>query len=465
MIIFVRIIFVSYRVNKQGAIMPKLIRSNSQKDYENNLKDGTCCGEDREVDYIKHTALGGKNSVFPLFQGEVIDFEYEFLKSYLFILDSGRLQDKRLKIKNFSAMGTISHPVIIPPLVTSADESGKVLIDNDIIYALVNFDGSDYQVTVFLKLMLNYGHESTKHFISVLGIQPDSFKTKELSDYLRAESVRHSYYKNKVLSMSVDEQRLDIQELSTDEFAGEGLEQIYVPDAVKNELQRFCSCVEHYNRHRLGLRFLLCGEPGTGKTKSVRAIINACLGKATVLYIQGEIIFKKLFKFAELLQPCIICLDDFDLIVGSRDNRFSPRSLGAFLQELDGFRKNDIFILATTNDKELIDKAASRPGRFDLVIDFSRLDKNNYFDLIQTNCIDERVLSVFDDKFMNELRKKRVTGAFITNLIKQLEIKNQINPDEDLQTYANNLIELSYQGFYKKKQEKEMSFGFNGHDD
>lgn len=445
--------------------MAKIRQSDTQREFESNIKDGSICGYDREVEYVRNTAVGRRNTNYPLFQAEVRNFEFEFLKSYLFALDSGNLSDERLKVKNFAAMGTLSHPVIIPPLVTSSDENGMALIDNDIIYALVTLDNSDYQVTVYTKVTNMYGREMVKHFISVVGIQPDSYRTKELSDYMRKEAVRHSYYRNKMLSISMDEHNLQIEEVDQAEFADESLDRIYVPGAVKEELKRFCSCVVHYQEHRLGLRFLLCGEPGTGKTKSVRSIINTCREKATVLLVHGEIHFKKLFAFAELLQPCIICLDDLDLIVGTRERHFSPTSLSAFLQELDGFRKNDIFLLATTNDKELIDRAASRPGRFDLVIDFSRLDKNNYADLIHTNCINEKILNVFDDELMDLLRKKRVTGAFITNLIKQLEIKNQVHPDDDLREYANNLIELSHRGFYKKNEQRVAAFGFNGHDD
>lgn len=438
---------------------------NMISDFERELKDGSVCQRDNEINFVKNIDIGNKLTVYPFVQTEIHIFEFEFIKSYLFALNTGALSNNRLKVINYASMGSLSHPVIIPPLVVNSDENGMALISNDIVYLLIRFDGSDYQVTVYLKFISSYGHETIKHFISVVGIQPDSYKTAELASHIKNESIRHSYYKNKLLSLTLEDDQLKIDEIAREEFEEETLEEIFVPVNIIEELKRFCFCLDQFSQLGLGLRFLLCGEPGTGKTKSVRSIINTCYGKASILLINGQINFKKLFEFAELLEPVIICLDDLDLIVGSRDHHFSPGSLSAFLQELDGFRKNNVFLLATTNDKNLIDQAASRPGRFDLLIDFSRLDKNNYVDLIRTHCINDRILSVFDENMLDKLRKKRVTGAFITNLIKQLEIKLHIQPDGNLYDYANNLIELSYHGFYKKKEEKEMSFGFNGHDD
>jgi len=121
-----------------------------------------------------------------------------------------------------------------------------------------------------------------------------------------------------------------------------------------------------------------------------------------------------------------------------------------------------VFLLVTTNDKELIDKAASRPGRFDLVIDFSKLNIENYLGLIKSNCSNKTVLGLFDKATLQKLKSKKVTGAFIVNLIKQLEIKHKLDPDCDLKSYLNDFIELSYRGFYKKHEEDQSKFGFSG---
>jgi ATP-dependent 26S proteasome regulatory subunit len=216
--------------------------------------------------------------------------------------------------------------------------------------------------------------------------------------------------------------------------------------------------VERFDEKGYGLRYLLCGEPGTCKTKSVRTLIKNCYNKATIIICEGNAAFKTTFSFAQLFSLVIICIDDLDLYIGTRERNIMQNSLGSLLQELDGFRKNDMFLLATANDKDLIDKAASRPGRFDLVMDFNKINKENYMNLIRTSCTSEAVLKVLDDKLLKKLEDHHVTGAYIVNLIKQLEIKYMIDPDCDLKNYIGELIKLSYRGFYKKGERNEFGF-------
>jgi AAA+ superfamily predicted ATPase len=61
-----------------------------------------------------------------------------------------------------------------------------------------------------------------------------------------------------------------------------------------------------------------------------------------------------------------------DLYLVSRDNG-SYQIVGQFLSFFDGIKKEKISLLASTNDKGLVDKA-ERPGRFNLTLDYSYLD-------------------------------------------------------------------------------------------
>jgi SpoVK/Ycf46/Vps4 family AAA+-type ATPase len=137
-------------------------------------------------------------------------------------------------------------------------------------------------------------------------------------------------------------------------------------------------------------------------------------------------------------------------------------SLGSFLQQLDGFEKNEIYVLATTNDKQLIDTAAQRQGRFDMILDFGRLDLKNYMELIRENCKNPAVAELFTEDVLEQLKSRRVTGAFLVNLVKQIEIKAVMQPEHNLKAYLERVFGLSYKGFYKKAKEKEVEFGFNG---
>lgn len=129
---------------------------------------------------------------------------------------------------------------------------------------------------------------------------------------------------------------------------------------------------------------LLMGKPGTGKTLLARALA----GETKINFIfcngadfdktyvgQGSNAIRKLFKTARNNQPCIIFIDEIDSLIhkGRRSGKYSSsndRSLiNTFLSEMDGFSKRDqIFVMGATNSEKDLDKAATRPGRFDKLI-------------------------------------------------------------------------------------------------
>jgi len=381
----------------------------------------------------------------------------------LYALYEGSLNDEKVSINEFAALASNANPVIIAPRIASTNEKGLSIIENDIVYIHILYEGNKYQITVYIQFFQSNSIPVISHNISVLGTGPNSVKTNILADYIIRQSIKNSYYKNNLLSVKLDDyNNLNISEMKKDEFKNESLDKIYVPDQIKSELNRFRECAENFELIGYGLRYLLCGSPGTGKTKSVRSLINLLYGKVTILVATGETDFKSLFDFARLLSPAVICMDDLDLITGSRESGYFSNTLGNFLQELDGFEKNNIFLLATTNDKSLIDKASSRPGRFDMILDFGKIHKSNYINLINSTTNNEQIVDLFDEELLSKLKKKNVTGAFIVNLIKQLEIKSKLEPESDLNKYLHNLIDLSHRGFYNKSEEKEFGFMMNG---
>lgn len=440
--------------------LKRMLREDS---CEADVLNGNDLIENEEVKIVQNTKGNNHNFLYPLYQRKVSLFEYEFMKTYLYALYNGTLKDIKVSISEFAALASSANPVIIAPAIVSTNELGLSLIGNDVIYVHLEYEGSKYQVTVFLQLFHRSGTSIVRNYISVLGIGPESTKTNLLSDYLINQSIKNSYYKKNLLAIKLDEDNnMEISELRIDEFKNESLDKIYVPEQIKSELERFKECADNYSEIGYSLRYLLCGAPGTGKTKSVRTLINLLYGKVTVIIAGGETDFKSLFDFARLLSPSVICIDDIDLITGNRDLGYSNSSLGSFLQELDGFEKNNVFLLATTNDKCLIDKAASRPGRFDMILDFGKIHIADYIKLINSVTKNEFVINLFDDELLGNLKRKNVTGAFIVNLIKQLEIKFKLETESDLKIYLNNLIELSYRGFYKRTEEKEFGFKLNG---
>ena len=80
-------------------------------------------------------------------------------------------------------------------------------------------------------------------------------------------------------------------------------------------------------------------------------------------------------------------------------------------------------------------------------------------DLIKKHTNDEKILDLFTDDILNFMEEKKVTGAYIVNLIKQTKIMKEMNDGfgyDDLMKYLNR----NYKGFYKSQAETDRRFGF-----
>jgi len=158
-------------------------------------------------------------------------------------------------------------------------------------------------------------------------------------------------------------------------------------DEAKEEVAEIIEFLKHPKKfQKIGGRIprgiLLVGPPGCGKTLLAKAIS----GQANVPFFSisgsdfvemfvgvGASRVRDLFKTAKENSPCIIFLDEIDAIgkkrgpgfvSGGHDER--EQTLNAILVEMDGFDTNDqVIVMAATNRGDILDKALTRPGRFD----------------------------------------------------------------------------------------------------
>nr|POE47174.1 mitochondrial inner membrane i-aaa protease supercomplex subunit yme1 [Quercus suber] len=167
-------------------------------------------------------------------------------------------------------------------------------------------------------------------------------------------------------------------ELQTTKFSD-----VHGCEEAKEELQELVEFLKDPTRFstlggKLPKGVLLSGPPGTGKTLLARAVA----GEAGVpfFYMSGsefDEVFvgvgakrvRDLFSNARGKSPAIVFIDELDAIGSKRQERdaaYAKQTLNQLLTELDGFDQNSgVIVIGATNFPQSLDKALTRPGRFD----------------------------------------------------------------------------------------------------
>lgn len=179
---------------------------------------------------------------------------------------------------------------------------------------------------------------------------------------------------------------------------------------------------------------LLTGPPGTGKTLLARAVA----GEAGVpfffmsgsefdeLYVGvGAKRVRELFGAARAKAPAIVFIDELDAIGGKRnpkDQAYSKQTLNQLLVDLDGFNQSTgVIFIAATNFPEMLDKALTRPGRFDKIVNVELPDVRG-----RAAILEHHMRKVEFDKHVNVMNLARGTpgfsGADLMNLVNQAAI-------------------------------------------
>ena len=196
---------------------------------------------------------------------------------------------------------------------------------------------------------------------------------------------------------------------------------------------------------------LLVGPPGTGKTLLARAIA----GEANVPFFSisasefvemfvgvGASRVRELFKSAKSKSPCIIFIDEIDAIGrqrgagigGGNDER--EQTLNQLLTELDGFESNNgVIVIAATNRPDVLDRALTRPGRFDRRIFISLPDRKARYKILSVHA---RSKPLCDSVNLMDWATKTpgFSGADLQNLLNEAAIhaarnqKSLISRDE-----------------------------------
>lgn len=283
----------------------------------------------------------------------------------------------------------------------------------------------------FLGLTIKMGFTIYKHNgeifyeIFLTSAETTDYKSNYIYNELFQRALRESELAGSYITMPPDTFQWDIKNLEK-----RSMSDIYLPKKQMEDLKMF---INVYSNNSEILRYLLVGVPGTGKTEACLTLMNE-LKKKKVTIIKTPICkyLSEKVNLAILLRPSIIIFDDLDLSLGSRNSGGYSNMLQTFLDILDGTDKlpKDVGILATTNSAFLLDLAAQRPGRFDKVMIFDELTKENIMRIIlkslkfNFNLTDKKDTEVFiNSKVIDKYFTSQVTGAHIYNSISMMKLK------------------------------------------
>jgi hypothetical protein len=201
----------------------------------------------------------------------------------------------------------------------------------------------------------------------------------------------------------------------------------------------------------------------THNTESIREIIRKLTPNVTFIIpdFTTNDDLNVILEACEIFESAVIIMDDIDLYLGSRDKGGYTTLLGQFLSFFDGVKKRKISLLASTNDKGLVDRAAERPGRFNMTLDYTFLTSEQIVSVCQIHLPKEYQIQEVYNVLTGTINGKKVnvTGAFIANLADNIKEMSEDEQDWSLDDTLS-LIKESYKGFYMSQVEKENGLGF-----
>lgn len=213
-------------------------------------------------------------------------------------------------------------------------------------------------------------------------------------------------------------------------------------DEARSELTETIDFLRDPERFgRLGGRaprgILLYGPPGTGKTLLARA----AAGEAGVPFLLasgssfqekfagvGASRVRRLFAEGKKVAPCIIFIDEIDALGRQRGRgndsatADQDQTLNQLLIEMDGFdQSSSIVVIGSTNRPDVLDKALTRPGRFDREIAVNLADVRGRESILKVHA---SKMKLADDLDLSWVARGTpgFSGADLANLLNEAAI-------------------------------------------
>ncbi len=219
---------------------------------------------------------------------------------------------------------------------------------------------------------------------------------------------------------------------------------------------------------------ILEGGPGTGKTLIAQALANevdANFIKLNGLEMESKWVgaseenMRNLFEEAKAKQPCIVFIDEFDAIArkreGSETSRHDDKMVNQMLSLMSDLEKDgdQVFVIAATNKKDIIDEAILRSGRFGKQINVPNPDLDGCKKIFKIHTSKKQIPD--EDGFESEKYAKKFYDADFSGA----EIAETVSEAQGKTYSRNNIYEKMENGTFNMSDIENLRVGAQDYDD
>ena len=203
-------------------------------------------------------------------------------------------------------------------------------------------------------------------------------------------------------------------------FAADSIDDIIDDNPRCDEIVSYLRRCAEVNLNR---SIMLYGPPGTAKTTIARAIV-ARLGYRSLRVRVEDLQYidnVTMMQLCDLIMPDACVIDDFD--------RSAAQVM--FLEMLERFSKNIKLLIATVNNRNALDEALLRPGRFDEMMLIDRVPE----------CVVRRILGESCQDAFELVRDWPI--AFIVELVKRRRVYTREQAESSIRELINRIARLN----------------------
>jgi chaperone BCS1 len=212
-------------------------------------------------------------------------------------------------------------------------------------------------------------------------------------------------------------------------------------DNLMSDINDFVADEKEYEHHGIPYKrnYLFYGDPGTGKTSLVNIIANKIKRNINIISFDSELTDSGLYNAVNEIDGAktILLLEDVDCIFSDRNiNANNSRvSFSALLNILDGVASSKgLITIITTNYVKKLDKALLRPGRTDVMIEFTLISREQIEELLTFYKV------VLDHKTVAELVKLSLRHKLTPSVFSGFMFRNR----------KSGLNDMNYLTLFKK---------------